>query len=360
MHSPRIEADKPSEVKAGEEINLENLNHYLGSKLDDFPEITGVLQFGGGYSNLTYLLKAGDREFVLRRPPFGAGEIKGGHDMQREYSILDRLRKAGFGKIPETIIFCDEEQVIGSPFYVMSKISGLILRTSQTTKIRESFGQDAMNRLSKSLCSNLAALHKIDIQSTGLVNIGKPEGYIKRQVEGWFKRYLASQTDEIPEIDSLIKWLETHLPKEMTPALIHNDYKFDNVVFDQDDLSLKAILDWEMTTVGDPRMDVGTALSYWSEKGDGDFEKSFNITWLDGNLTRDGFVDFYQEQNGTDLGNILYFYIFGLFKNAVVMQQIYARFRKGLTKDHRFGGLIHGVKRLSEKGINSIEAGKMQ
>lgn len=359
MEWNKPEADKAVEVRAGEEIDKVRLNEYLQEELPGFTAISTIQQFGGGYSNLTYLINTKDTAYVLRRPPFGAKEIRGGHNMEREFSIISRLADAGFDKVPRPFLYCGDEEVIGSNFYVMSRVEGLILRTDDTEEIKRRFDKDQMNGLSKSLCRHLAGLHLIDIGSTGLVSIGKPEGYIKRQLEGWYNRYQASQTDDITAIDALAEWLLQHLPEEMKPSLIHNDYKFDNVVFDTETLEMKAILDWEMTTVGDPRMDIGTALSYWSENTDGDFEKSFNITWLPGNLSREEFVGYYQEENNIDLSNILYFYVFGLFKNAVVMQQIYARFKKGLTKDPRFGALIHGVRRLSEKGMLSVSEGRM-
>ena len=193
-----------------------------------------------------------------------------------------------------------------------------------------------------------------------MINIGKPEGYIQRQVEGWHKRYVASQTDEISAMDTLANWLKANLPTEGKPTLIHNDYKYDNVVLNAENLSeIIAVLDWEMTTVGDPMMDLGTSLSYWAEANDGAFEKSFNLSWVTGNLTRQEFADRYAQKSGRDVSNILYFYVFGLFKNSVVIQQIYSRYKKGLTSDPRFADLIFGVKALSRKGVLSVEKGVM-
>ncbi len=168
--------------------------------------------------------------------------------------------------------------------------------------------------------SNLAVLHGIDIYSTGLINLGKPEGYIQRQVDGWYRRYQNSQTDNVPVFEQVYQWLVKNLPNENSPTLIHNDYKYDNVVLNANDLTdIVAVLDWEMTTIGDPLMDVGTSLSYWSEATDGAFEKSFNLTWLPGNLNRQEFADRYAQQSGRDLSNILYYYVFGLFKNTVLV-----------------------------------------
>jgi aminoglycoside phosphotransferase (APT) family kinase protein len=358
MYSLKI--DTPTKVRRGEELDLVKLNDFIKSQLPDFQEITEVSQFPGGYSNLTYFLKTATQEYVLRRPPVGAKDIKGGHDMAREYKILSAIKSIGYTKIPNPIIFSDDESVMNCPFYIMERVQGIILRAKDAPKLVASVAPDEMRKLSEALCDNLADLHAIDIESTGLINIGKPEGYIQRQVEGWHKRYLASQTDEIAEMDNLAKWLKTNLPAEGKPTLIHNDYKYDNVVLNPNDLSeIVAVLDWEMTTVGDPLMDLGTSLSYWSEANDGAFEKTFNLSWVEGNLTRQAFAERYAQKSGRDVANILYFYVFGLFKNSVVIQQIYGRYKKGLTSDPRFADLIFGVKALSRKGILSIEKGKM-
>ena len=360
-----LNIDTPTEVRHGEELDLLRLNDFIQSQLSDFEAITEISQFSGGYSNLTYFLKTANNEYVLRRPPFGAKDIKGGHDMGREYKILSAVRASGYNKIPNPVIFSEDESVMGCPFYIMERVQGVILRAKDAPKLMASVAPEEMRKLSEALCDNLADLHAIDIESTGgrhsaLLNIGKPEGYIQRQVEGWHKRYLASQTDEIANMDNLANWLKANLPTEGKPTLIHNDYKYDNVVLNANNLSeIVAVLDWEMTTVGDPMMDLGTSLSYWAEENDGAFEKNFNLSWVAGNLTRQEFADRYAEKSGRDVSNILYFYVFGLFKNSVVIQQIYSRYKKGLTTDPRFADLIFGVKALSKKGALSVERGMM-
>ncbi|GAB3912083.1 phosphotransferase family protein [Larkinella knui] len=349
--------DSATSIRPGEELDLTTLTAFLNDAVPGFGMITACGQFPGGYSNLTYLLKTGSQEYVLRRPPFGA-TIKGGHDMGREFRVLSLLQSAGYPKIPEPVAFCDDESVLGCPFYIMKRVSGIILRAQTAPKM--SLSEEIMRRASESLVDNLVQLHALAIQNTGLVQLGKPEGYIRRQVEGWHRRYLASQTDDLPDMDELARWLTAHLPPENPPTLLHNDYKYDNVVLNPDDLTdIRAVLDWEMCTVGDPLMDVGTALSYWAERNDGPFEKSFNLTWLPGNLTRQEFADRYAEGSGRDLSTILYYYIFGLFKNSVVIQQIYSRYQKGLTQDPRFAGLLAGVRALARKGAQSIEHHKM-
>ena len=360
-----IKIDSPTSIRQGEEIDLIKLNEFVRSALEDFERVVEIAQFPGGYSNLTYLLKTANKAYVLRRPPFGAKDIKGGHDMGREYRILQALQSNGYKKIPKPVIYTEDESVMGCPFYIMERVEGIILRAKDAPELLTSASPEIMRKMSEALCDNLVELHAIDIHATNgqqgaLIDIGKPEGYIQRQVEGWYKRYLASQTDEIPTMDNLANWLKVNLPEEGVPTLIHNDYKYDNLVLNVDNWSdILAVLDWEMTTVGDPLMDLGTSLSYWAEANDGQFEKGFNLSWLPGNLSRQEFADRYAEKSGRDVSNILYFYVFGLFKNSVVIQQIYSRYKKGLTKDERFADLIYGVKALSKKGANSVEKGKM-
>lgn len=360
-----IKIDSPTSIRQGEEIDLVRLNEYFQSALAGYEPIIEIAQFPGGYSNLTYLLKTVSKAYVLRRPPFGAKDIKGGHDMGREYKILCAIHASGYEKIPRPVIYSEDESVMGCPFYIMERVEGVILRAKDAPKLLNNVSPEMMRKMSEALCDNLVDLHAIDIEApTGqqfsLINIGKPEGYIQRQVEGWYGRYTASQTDEIPAMENLANWLKTNLPKEGKPTLIHNDYKYDNLVLNASNWAeILAVLDWEMTTVGDPLMDLGTTLSYWAEANDGQFEKGFNLSWLPGNLTREEFAGRYAEKSGRDVSNILYFYIFGLFKNSVVIQQIYSRYKKGLTKDERFADLIYGVKALSKKGVVSLEKGRM-
>jgi aminoglycoside phosphotransferase (APT) family kinase protein len=349
--------DSPVSVREGEQLDAARLADFINSQVPDFGQITDVQQFPGGYSNLTYFIKTtAGQEYVLRRPPFGSKHIKGGHDMGREFRVLTTLRKAGYEKVPTPIVFCEDEAVMDCPFYVMERVQGVILRAHNAPKM--GIDTHTMRHLSTLLVDNLADLHAIDIQATGLSQLGKPEGYIQRQVEGWYKRYQNSQTDDVPAVEQVYQWLTSHRPTDGPPTLIHNDYKYDNVVLSADLTDIKAVLDWEMTTVGDPLMDVGTALSYWAEAGDGAFEKSFNLTWLPGNLTRQEFAHRYAARSGRDVSNLLYFYVFGLFKNTVVIQQIYARWKNGFSKDARFAGLLMGVQSLIGVAAKAIEKGK--
>ena len=343
--------DRPVETRKGEELNLENLNKYFGQVAPRVGLVVGQQQFPGGYSNLTYLLTTDRGEFILRRPPFGAA-IKSAHDMGREFKVLSLL-EGHYPKIPTPIVFCEDTEIIGSPFYIMQRIRGVILRPSDKNL---SIAPDEMRKISEALVDNLVELHSLDITTTGLIQLGKPEGYIQRQVEGWTKRYAAAQTDSITAMESLSTWLAQNQPADASPTLLHNDYKYDNLVLNENDLSeIIGVLDWEMATVGDPWMDVGASLAYWAQDGEGDLAKVFNISWLPGNLTRKEVVERYTEKSGRSVKNPVFYYVFGLYKNAVIAQQIYARWKQGHSKDSRFGSLIHVIRDLGMSGLKAVE-----
>jgi aminoglycoside phosphotransferase (APT) family kinase protein len=344
--------------KRAELIDLNATNVWLSQNTTNVFEATSCKKFLGGYSNLTYLLesKSGER-LVLRRPPTGAADIRRGHDVLREYRILCALDDAGFDQIPQPIAVCEDTSVIGAPFFVMQWVEGDVIRVDDAARWQPQLTPRDWKVISEAFCDQLVKLHALNIEATGLFTLGKPSGYIRRQVEGWSQRYEVAQTDDVPQVVQVAEWLARHLPEEVAPTLLHNDFKYDNAILDPNQLThIRAMLDWEMATVGDPRMDLGTALSYWSEAADGPFERSFNLTWLPGNLTRREFVERYTDRSGQDYRrDMVYFYVFGLFKNAVVMQQIYRRYQAGLTDDARFGRLIEGVRTLSNKALRSIE-----
>ena len=356
-----IASDAPRPVRAGEELDLTRLNEYLDEQAPNMGLVLDVRQFSGGFSNLTYWLKTTTREYVLRRPPAGAN-IKGGHDMGREFRVLSLL-KGQYDKIPEPIVYCESTAVLGVPFYVMERIPGVILRASMAPTLN--LVPVLMRQLAETLIDNLVAIHSLDIQASGLVQLGKPEGYIQRQVEGWSKRYQAAETDKIPAMDHVGDWLQQNYPAEQVPAFLHNDYKYDNVLLAPDATTgeptpvIKGVLDWEMATVGDPLMDLGATLAYWSEATDSPAYKNFNLTWLPGSLTRQEVVNRYAERSGRDLSNILFYYVFGLYKNAVIAQQIYARWKQGHSQDARFGHLLPMIIELANKAASSIEVGQL-
>ena len=338
--------DKPKNIRDGEEFPIENLEIFL--KENDF-EINNLIfkQFPSGYSNLTYFLKSSSKEFVLRRPPFGAKSLKGGHDMLREYNVLKNL-KSQFNKVPKVHLYCDNDDIIGAPFYIMDRVEGYIIRPN--LQEQDSPGEEVIRNVSDSLVSTLVELHNVDINEANLNNLGKIDGYVKRQVEGWIKRYNHSKTDIIANMDFVAKWLNDNQPLEVEGSIVHNDFKYDNLVLDKNNHSkITAVLDWEMATIGDPFMDLGTTLGYWMDKNDLPELKLFQLsaTTLEGNPTREGILEMYESKSGKTIPNPVFYYVFGLFKIAVIAQQIYFRYKKGFTKDRRFGLLNLAVMSLS-------------
>lgn len=348
--------DQPTAVRNGEALDVAQLEAYLREHLPGVAGPVEVQQFPSGFSNLTYLLRVGERELVLRRPPFGAN-IRGGHDMQREYRILSGLRTA-YPKVPRPLLRCDDVAVIGAPFYVMERVQGVILRTKVPRGL--DLGPEHMHRTCLALIRTLVELHQFDYHAAGLSDLGKPDGYTARQVRGWTERYANARTDEIPAMEQVAAWLVANVPATTGAALIHNDYKYDNVVLDPHDLScILAVLDWEMATLGDPLTDVGTALAYWAEPSDPAPLRMFGVTALPGNLNRQEWVEHYAERSGRDVSNMLFYYVYGLFKNGVIVQQIYARYRKGTTQDPRFVNLIELVRVCGDMAVRAIERGRI-
>jgi aminoglycoside phosphotransferase (APT) family kinase protein len=344
--------DQPTAVRPGEALPIERLETYLRARLPDLAGPLVVEQFPGGFSNLTYLLRFGERGLVLRRPPFGAN-IRGGHDMGREFRILSSL-SAAYPKVPRPLLACDDPALIGAPFYVMERVTGVILRNRPPAQL--DLTPELMRRLGLALIDTFVELHAIDYLAAGLADLGKPSGYVARQVTGWTTRYANARTDAIPEIEQAAVWLVAHLPPASDATLIHNDYKYDNVVLDPHDLSrIIAVLDWEMATLGDPLTDLGTTLAYWMEPGDPAPLRQFGLTSLPGNLDRRQWVAQYAERSRRDVSNILFYFVYGLFKNAVIVQQIYARYRQGATQDQRFAGLIDMVRAYGQMAARAIE-----
>ena len=352
--------DRPAAVREGEELDRERLATFLEAEIPGWTGPVEVEQFTRGHSNLTYLIRGGDgRELVLRRPPFGAA-IATAHDMSREHRILTALEGV-YPKAPRPLVLCEREEVLGAPFYVMERAQGVILRSNRPPKGLE-LGPELMERLSTTLIDALAELHGVDLESTGLAALGKPEGYVRRQVEGWTKRYLAAKTDEIPAVEQVAAWLADNQPAEAGAALIHGDFKYDNLVLDPTDLThIVAVLDWEMATVGDPLMDLGTTLGYWVDSDDSEQLKMLPLgpTALPGNLSRRQLVERYQQTTGREVGEGLFYYAYGLFKIAVIAQQIYKRFKDGHSKDQRFAMLIYGVRLLGDQASRAIDRGRI-
>jgi len=343
-------------IRAGEELDIERLSAFMASSQSQLGGNIDIAQFPSGSSNLTYLVRVGDNECVLRRPPFG-NTVKSAHDMRREFDVLSKL-SAVYPPAPKPLLFCDDESVIGSEFYLMERRNGLIIRGRSPEMLENS--PELQRQVAESFIKNLAGLHALDYEEAGLGDLGKPEGYARRQVEGWTKRYFAAKTDELPELENAITWLNANIPAETGASLVHNDYKFDNVMLDPDDLTrITAVLDWEMVTVGDPLMDLGTTLGYWMSRDAGDemLGMPFNPRVLMENITRSELVAMYADASGRDTSDMLFYYVFGTFKIAVIAQQIYARYVKGSTQDKRFAGFGKFVGDLGRIAATALGRG---
>lgn len=340
-----IDGTKPP--REGEELDVKRVGEYLK---DNIPGLSGeavIEQFPSGHSNLTYLVKVGEREMVLRRPPFGS-KVKSAHDMGREHKILGAIHPV-YPPAPEPLCYCEDESVMGAKFYVMDRIKGVILRRKLPEGL--DFGPETAESLSRAFIENLVKIHSIDYKAVGLGDMGKPEGFLARQVEGWTKRYYGSKTHEVAGVEDVTKWLADNVPESPAPALIHNDYKYDNIVLAPDNVTnIIGVLDWEMSTIGDPLMDLGVALGYWVQDGDPPALRlaAFGPTAAPGSYTRRQLTEYYHELTGTPVGAVPYYLTFANFKLAVILQQIYYRYHQGLTKDERFGPLIEIVKLLVE------------
>ncbi len=350
-------------VRPGEELDWSALEawlrEHLPSKLDgeaiDPDAKIEVEQFPGGHSNLTYCVRFGQLEFVMRRPPFGP-VAPTAHDMPREYRLLAAINPH-FKLAPKPYLLCEDPGVIGASFYLMERRRGIVVRQAIPPEIGDDL--ELRHRVGESLVDTLADLHAVDIQSTGLASIGKPAGFVKRQVEGWAGRWERSKTTDLSEMNEAARWLIERLPPDPErPTLVHNDYKLDNLMLDANDPTrIVAILDWEMCTVGDPLIDVGLLLCYWPQADDPEiFAGSLrSVTMMPGWMKRAEIVERYAARSGRDLSSIGYYYTFAVFKLAVVIQQIYYRYHVGQTRDARFADFDRRVEALAKMAHSMIQ-----
>lgn len=351
--------DGADEIRDGEALDLERLRPFLERAFPGEAGPVTALQFRKGHSNLTYLVRLGAREAVLRRAPFGT-KVKSAHDMRREYDILVALQGV-YPPAPRPIAFCEDESLIGARFYLMERVHGVVVR-GDGASCGLALSPELLRATSTALVDNLAALHAVPVAGTALASFGRPEGYVGRQVKGWTERYFAARTEEIPGVEAAAAWLAANVPPESGASLVHNDYKYDNVVLDPADPSrIVAVLDWEMATVGDPLMDLGTTLGYWVDPDDPPemLARPNGPTHLPGSLSRVQVVERYRERSGRAVPSPLFYYVFALFKIAGIVQQIYRRFVDGHTRDERFGALVRWVRTVGAQAGRALERGRI-
>jgi aminoglycoside phosphotransferase (APT) family kinase protein len=352
-------SDTTAPVRSGERVDVSNLAKFLRGKLPGAMDLIEIRQFPGGHSNLTYLVRAGSHEWVLRRPPFGS-TVKSAHDMGREFRMLSRLHSV-FPKAPEPLVYCEDESVIGAPFYLMKRVHGVIYRAQRPADF--SLTAHRVRDACYEFIETLAALHGISYRTAGLEEMYKGPGYLERQLSGWEKRWADARTETVLDMERALPWLKERMPaQDYGAAIIHNDYKFDNLVYDAESgTQLVGVLDWEMATVGDPLSDFAVALTTWIDRKD-ERETSVSASFMcreTGALTREELIRIYERRTGFDLGNLLWYYVLALYKGAVIIQQIYYRYHHGLTKDERFARMGDVTKALARRAAVAIDTSKI-
>jgi len=353
--APASSLDQPGSVREENAFDPGAILPFLRQHLPDLPDGAVTLkQFQGGASNLTYQLTVGDRSMILRRPPSGT-KPKSGHDMGREFRVMEKLH-AVF-PCPRPLAYCADPTLIGAEFYVMEKLEGVILRRDPPNPAL--YSPERARQLCRNLVDTQIRLHSLDFRAIGLGDLGHPEGYVARQIGGWCDRFAKAWTDDVPKYEPIMAWLRQHMPADSpAPGIIHNDYRFDNVVLSPvDGLSIIGVLDWEMCTLGDPLMDLGSSLAYWVQANDTGPMQAVRMqpSHLPGMFTRQEVVEYYAEKTGREIPNADYYYVFGLFRLAVIAQQIYYRFKLGQTanpKFRAFGMFVAVLNQVAERVID--------
>jgi aminoglycoside phosphotransferase (APT) family kinase protein len=347
-------------IRPDENFDQERLAAYLSGRLPGTERALAVQQFGGGHANLTYLLRYGDMEYVLRRPPLGSVATTA-HDMGREYRVLSVLYKA-YPLAPRAYLYCEDTAVIGTPFFVMERRHGTVVRRAIPPEFGG--GRDAAQnrRISEVLIDALADLHDVDPAAAGLGDLGRPEGFLTRQVEGWVARYERARTKAQPVVTEVTAWLRDQLPASPPPTLLHNDWRLDNMMLDCSDPGrVVAVFDWDMCTRGDPLADVGTLMASWVEQGEGLDRGAVGSmpSAVPGFLTRREAIERYCRRRGIDPTPVPYYLVFGLFKMGVVLQQLYHRYHLGQTLDQRFAPLEQVAEVLFEHAKARMHGGEV-
>ena len=330
--------DTAGDVRDGEELDIAAVDQWLRARVDGLQGAPEVTQYSGGASNWTYRLAYRSHDLILRRPPAGT-KAASAHDMGREYRVQSRLRPA-FPYVPEMIAYCDDDAVIGSEFYVMERLRGLIPRAGMPRGVH--LDEATTRALCLSVIDKLVALHAVDVDAAGLRDLGKGAGYVRRQIEGWTECYARARTWNVPRFTDVTRWLAAHMPEDAATCVIHNDFRLDNCVLDPEDPTrVLGVLDWEMATLGCPLMDLGTTLAYWIQADDDPLARATRRqpTHLPGMLTRDEVVDYYCLRTGRTIDNWAFYEVYGLFRLAVIAQQIYYRYHHKQTRNPAFRNL---------------------
>ncbi|XOV81253.1 MAG: phosphotransferase family protein [Aestuariibacter sp.] len=350
--------DKASTVRPGEELDIETVQNWLQSLRPDLKDTPEVTQYAGGASNWTYCLAYPDKSLILRRAPAGT-KAKGAHDMGREYRLQKALKPV-YGYVPEMIGFCDDESVIGTDFYVMEKLNGIIPRKNMPRGL--TLTPETTQQLCVNVLDSLVELHQVDYQSAGLDTLAKGEGYTERQISGWSKRYQNAKTWNVPSAKFVMRWLEDNIPANERICLTHNDFRFDNVVLDVNDPTrILGVLDWELATLGDPLMDLGNSLAYWVEAED-DFLAQMTRrqpTHLAGMMTRQQVIDYYSEKMNLETDDFRFYAVYGLFRLAGIAQQIYYRYHHKQTRNPAFKNFWLFVHYLLWRCKRTIKTGRV-
>lgn len=346
----RAEQADTISVRADEKLDERSLADYLRGKLPGADNPLAVRQFGGGAANLTYLLDYGSHEYVLRRPPLGP-VARLAHDMGREYRVLSVLNQV-FPKAPRAYLYCHDESVIGAPFFVMERRHGVVVRRS----LPEIYAAqpDAARRMSEALVDTLAEFHVVDYTALGLDDLGKPAGFVERQIEGWYHRWTAAKPFDLDDMERVYHWLKDNQPRSDSFSLVHNDYKLDNVMLAADDPGrVVAVFDWDMCTLGDPLSDLGALLTYWSEPGDPPYLQATAMMPVGdyGFLSRRELVERYALTSGRSVRDIDSYHVLGLFRLTVIVAQIFIRYRRGQTQDARFAAMEPMIPALARRAI---------
>jgi aminoglycoside phosphotransferase (APT) family kinase protein len=346
--------DQAGKIRTGEELDVAIIDTYMKAQIPGLQGDPVITQFPAGASNLTYQISYGEKDYILRRPPFGK-IAKGAHDMLREANIMKGLKPV-YPYVPNIIAMCEDDSILGCNFYVMEKLTGIIPRQNMPKELQLS-AQDTRG-MCLSVVDKVIELHKVKVEGTDLEKLGKGVGYVNRQITGWSDRYVKAMTDDATDYVKVMDWLKANMPDDIAQVLIHNDFRLDNVVLNENNTSeVIGVLDWEMATIGDPLMDLGNILAYWIQADD---DAQFQMmrrqpTHLDGMLTRQEVIDYYLEKTGFQVDSFVFYEVYGLFRLSVIMQQIYYRYFHGQTQDKRFSSFVHASRYLETRCLKLID-----